>query len=150
MWRIWSFARQRLGKHHLKAGIATEVEVSSLGNGSLVSAPTDNKPKYELFCVVAAIRSSRMEAGYNTSTVALSVVGGDEKRSLESETVNYGREFHWTRSREWLRWREPAAIVNDRPVLSSERERERPTSTNSQLSDSNKNLVLSSRWVLYS
>jgi hypothetical protein len=32
----------------------------------------------------------------------------------------------------------------------SSRQRERPTSTNPQLSDSNKNLVLSSRWVLYS
>jgi hypothetical protein len=32
----------------------------------------------------------------------------------------------------------------------SRRQRERPTSTNPQLSDSNKNLVVSSRWVLYS
>jgi hypothetical protein len=30
------------------------------------------------------------------------------------------------------------------------RQRERPTSTNPQLSDSNKNLVVSPRWVLYS
>jgi hypothetical protein len=40
-----------------------------------------------------------------------------------------------------------SGIVNGRPVLSSERERERererkPQSTNPQLSDSNKNLVL--------
>jgi hypothetical protein len=52
----------------------------------------------------------RLEAGSNTSTVALRVVGGDEKGSLKSETVKYGRESHG-----------PAAIVNDRPVLSSER-----------------------------
>jgi hypothetical protein len=32
----------------------------------------------------------------------------------------------------------------------SSRQRERPTSTNLQLSDSNKDLVVSSRWVLYS
>jgi hypothetical protein len=31
---------------------------------------------------------SRVEAGSNTSTVTLRVVGGDEKGSLESETVN--------------------------------------------------------------
>jgi hypothetical protein len=30
---------------------------------------------------------SRVEAGSNTSTVALRVVGGDEKESLKSETV---------------------------------------------------------------
>jgi hypothetical protein len=64
---------------------------------------------------------SRVETGSNTSTVVLLVVRGDEKGSLESERVKYDRECHGTRTREWLRWREPAAIVNDRPVLSSER-----------------------------
>jgi hypothetical protein len=44
-----------------------------------------------------------------------------EKGSLESETENYGRESHVARTREWLRWREVAAMVKDRPVLSSER-----------------------------
>jgi hypothetical protein len=43
---------------------------------------------------------SRVEAGSNTSTVALRVVGGDKKGSLESEAVKYGREFHGTRTRE--------------------------------------------------
>jgi hypothetical protein len=33
---------------------------------------------------------TRVEAGLNTSTVTLRVVGGDEKGSLESETVKYG------------------------------------------------------------
>jgi hypothetical protein len=64
---------------------------------------------------------SRVKAGSNTSTVALRVVGGDEKGSLESETVKYNRESQGTRIREWLRWRGPAAISNDRPVLSAER-----------------------------
>jgi hypothetical protein len=41
-----------------------------------------------------------VEAGSNTSTVALRVVGGDEKGSLESETVKYGRESQGTRTRE--------------------------------------------------
>jgi hypothetical protein len=89
---------------------------------------------------------SRVEAGSNTPTITLRVVGGDEKGSLESETVKYGRESHGTRIRKWLRWRGPAVIINDRPVLSLERA---PT-TNPQLPDSNKNLVVSPRWVLYS
>jgi hypothetical protein len=76
---------------------------------------------------------SRVEAGSNTSTVTLQVVEGDEKGSLESETVKYGNESHGSRTRKWLRWRGPGAIVNDRPV-------QRYTSTNPHLSDRNKNL----------
>jgi hypothetical protein len=53
--------------------------------------------------------------------VTLRVVGGDEKGSLETETAKYGHESYETGTRKWLRWRGPAAIVNDRPVLSSER-----------------------------
>jgi hypothetical protein len=64
---------------------------------------------------------SRVEAGSNTSTVALRVVGGDKKGCLESETVKYGRESHWTRTLERMPWRRQAAIVNDRHILSSER-----------------------------
>jgi hypothetical protein len=41
--------------------------------------------------------------------------------SLESETVKCGRKSRGTRTSEWLRWRGPAATVNDRPILSSER-----------------------------
>jgi hypothetical protein len=54
-------------------------------------------------------------------TVALRVVLGDKKGSLECETVKYGRESHWTRTWERMRWRGPAAIVNDRPILSWEK-----------------------------
>jgi hypothetical protein len=67
-------------------------------------------------------KSSRVEAGSNTSSVTLRVVGGDEKGSLEeSETVKYGQASHGSRTRKILRWRGPGAIVNDRPVLSLER-----------------------------
>jgi hypothetical protein len=40
-----------------------------------------------------------VEAWSNTSTVTLRVVGGNEKGSLESETVKYGHESYgtWTR-----------------------------------------------------
>jgi hypothetical protein len=44
-----------------------------------------------------------------------------KKGSLESETVKYGRESHGTRTREWMRCRGPAEIVNIRPIVSSER-----------------------------
>jgi hypothetical protein len=67
------------------------------------------------------MEKSRVEAGSNNFTLTLRVVGVDEKESLESETVKYGRESHETRTQEWLRWRGPAAIVNDTPVLSPER-----------------------------
>jgi hypothetical protein len=63
----------------------------------------------------------RVEAGTNTSTVTLRVVGGDEKGSLKSETVKYGRESPGTRTKERLRWQGSAAYTKDRPVLSSER-----------------------------
>jgi hypothetical protein len=49
-----------------------------------------------------------VEAGCNKSTVALRVVGGDKRGSLESETAKCGSES-------------PASIVNDRPILSSKR-----------------------------
>jgi hypothetical protein len=40
--------------------------------------------------------------------------------SLKSEKVKCGHEPHRTQTWEWLRWRGPAAIVNDRPTLLSE------------------------------
>jgi hypothetical protein len=44
----------------------------------------------------------RVEAGWNSSTVTLRVVGGNEKGSLRSETVKYGHESQGTRTRERL------------------------------------------------
>jgi hypothetical protein len=64
---------------------------------------------------------ARVEAGSNTSTVTLRVVGGDEKGILQSEIVKYGREHEGTRTRERLRWQGPAAYTKDRHVLKSER-----------------------------
>jgi hypothetical protein len=48
---------------------------------------------------------TRVEAGSNTSTVTLRVVGGDEKGSVESETEKYGHESYGSRTRNVLRWR---------------------------------------------
>jgi hypothetical protein len=41
--------------------------------------------------------------------------------SFERETVKCGHEPRGTRTREWLLWRGPASIANDRPIFSSER-----------------------------
>jgi hypothetical protein len=62
-----------------------------------------------------------VEAGSNTSTVTLRVVGGDEKGSVKSETVKYGRGSQGTSTQERLRWQRPEAYTKDRPVLTSER-----------------------------
>jgi hypothetical protein len=48
------------------------------------------------------VSETRVEAGSNTSTVTLRVVGDDEKGSLKSETVKYGRKSQGTRTRERL------------------------------------------------
>jgi hypothetical protein len=59
-----------------------------------------------------------VEAGSNTSTVTLRIVEGDEKGSLKSETVKYGRETQGTRIRERLRWQGPAVYTNEtRPLV---------------------------------
>jgi hypothetical protein len=81
-----------------------------------------------------------VEAGSNTSTVALRFVEG------ESETVKYGRKSQGSRTRECADEDQQQL----QPTDLSSRQRERPTSTTLQLSDSNKNLVVSPRWVLYS
>jgi hypothetical protein len=60
----------------------------------------------------------RVEAGSNTSTVTLRVVGGDEKGSLKSETVKYGLKPQGTRTRERLRWQGPQHIKKQtRPLI---------------------------------
>jgi hypothetical protein len=59
-----------------------------------------------------------VEAGSNTCTVTLRVVGGDEKGSLKYETVKYGHENKGTRTQEGLHWRGPVACTKDRPAIS--------------------------------
>jgi hypothetical protein len=61
--------------------------------GIQVPAATDTHATIDVllktvFSTRSVERSYTEEAGSNTSTVALRVVGGDEKRSLESETEN--------------------------------------------------------------
>jgi hypothetical protein len=97
--------------------------------------------------VFRGIRAEELKDGTedgNTSTVTLRVVGGDEKGSLKSGTVKYGREYQGTRIRERLRWQGPAAYTKDRPLLSSERKPNKKQDRNCQ--NSNKYLVMSPRW----
>jgi hypothetical protein len=78
----------------------------SLSNESLQLERLENKYRALTYC-----------AGSNTSTVALQVVGGDEKGSLKSETVKYGG----TPTQERLRCQGPASYKRNRTVLSPER-----------------------------
>jgi hypothetical protein len=52
-----------------------------------------------MIIIEAGIVQFRVEAESNTSAVALQVVGGDEKGSLECERVKYDHESHGTRTR---------------------------------------------------
>jgi hypothetical protein len=72
------------------------------GSFSMHSVSDQSKVGYHFFPELDL--STRVEAGSNTSTVTLRVVGGDEKGSLKSETVKYGRESQGTRTRERLCW----------------------------------------------
>jgi hypothetical protein len=79
--------------------------------------------------------STYVEAVSNTSTVTPRVVGGDEKVSLKSETVKYGRESKRPgpekdctgKGRQHIQKRDP-----------SSRQRGRPTKTRPQLSKNNR------------
>jgi hypothetical protein len=73
-----------------------------------------------------------MKAGSNTSTVTVRVVGSDEKGSLKSEAVKYGRESQGTGTRERLLWQRPAAYTKDRPGLSSEKAPHKKQDSNCQ------------------
>jgi hypothetical protein len=65
--------------------------------------------------------------------------------SLKSETVKYGRDSQGTRTRERLRWEDPAVYIKDRPVLSSERAPHKKQYCSCQIVIA-KYLVMSPRW----
>jgi hypothetical protein len=67
---------------------------------------------------------TRVEAGSNTSTVTLRVVGGDEKGSLKSETVKYGRKSQGTTTEKDCAGKDQRHIQKTDP---SSRQRGRPT-----------------------
>jgi hypothetical protein len=86
---------------------------------------------------------TRVEAGSNTSTVTLRVVGGDEKGSLKSEAVKYGLKSQGTRTRERLRWQYKRQT---RPLVREGA----PQEQDCNCYKCNKDLVVSPRWVLCS
>jgi hypothetical protein len=127
-----SVARQQLGKH-IPVAMNTHATIDEPVSKRQIGKHTTIGLLFETVVSVRSVQSGykqeysweefdfRVEAGSNTSTVTLRVVGGDEKGSLESETVKYGQEIQGTRTQKWLRWRGPGAFVKDRPVLSLER-----------------------------
>jgi hypothetical protein len=86
-------SRQRRGKH------PNELLKDNVFPGSVLRLYNAE------FQVSSERRLTRVEAGSNTSTVTLRVIGGDEKGSLKTETVKYGREIQGTRTRDlWGSW----------------------------------------------
>jgi hypothetical protein len=61
--------------------------------------------------------SHPVPGGYKYRNLALQVGG------VSNEIVEYGREFCWTSTQDWLLWQGPEAIVqvNYTPILSSDR-----------------------------
>jgi hypothetical protein len=68
--------------------------------------------------------STRVEAGSNTSTVTLRVVGGDEKGRLKSEAVKYRLKSQGTRTKKDCAGKGQRHIQKTDP---SSRQRGRPT-----------------------
>jgi hypothetical protein len=58
--------------------------------------------------------------GYNWATLFVGESGLPGWENVKIDSVRYGYEPRGIRTRERLRWRGPAAIVNYTPVLSSE------------------------------
>jgi hypothetical protein len=116
-------------KYYISINIVTDL-INALSGNSFVNTVQYATIDETVFYMSSAPRPvlltdpstiSLVEAGSNTSTVTLRVVGGDEKGSLKSETIKYDGESQGTRTRERLRWQGPAAYTKDRSVLSSER-----------------------------
>jgi hypothetical protein len=106
-------ARQRLGKH-------IPAEENAPNNRTSIARKRISKQVFstiERLCFLRGLCRGVIN-GQRRSTVTLRVVGGDEKGSLKSETVKYGRESQGTRARERLRWQGPAAYIKDtRPLV---------------------------------
>jgi hypothetical protein len=90
----------------------------------------------------------RVEEGSNTTTAALGVVEGDTKGSLRSDTVKYGRDSPWDSDPRMTALVRTSrnCIRQTRPLV---RESAPQKKKNQQLSESNKNLTVSPRWLLY-
>jgi hypothetical protein len=102
---------------------AVRAEQNHAAMGSLLpgdAAVNMHPQQWETVFSVESVERSCLK-NERRSTMTPRVVGGDEKGSLKTETVKYGRDPQGTRTREKLRWRGRAAYTKDRPVLSSER-----------------------------
>jgi hypothetical protein len=86
-----------------------------------------------------------IEAGSNTSTVTLRVVGGDEKGSLECETV-WSRDPRGSDQRKIALARASSIYKSQTRPLVREGA---PQEKNRNCHTSNKDLVVSPKWALY-
>jgi hypothetical protein len=99
-------AMQRLSKHaSTTVELLLETVLRNLLLGSCNSWTTTMEMVFSIRSVQSGYKEDNLgdQAGSNTSTVTLRVVGGDEKGSLKSETVKCGHESQGTRTRERLR-----------------------------------------------
>jgi hypothetical protein len=78
-------ARQQLSSCHMKVATSTHTTLEEL-----LETELSVRSVLSLYITKTSYSLTRVEAGSNTSTVNLRVVGGDEKGSLKSEMVKYG------------------------------------------------------------
>jgi hypothetical protein len=123
--RAMPIPRQRVAKYIPKVTLSTINEYPLLGNGAVNTV-------FSVGSCRGVIKSrknenenyTRVEAGSNSSIVTLRVVGGDEKGSLKSETVKYGRESQGTKTEKDCAGKGQRHIQKIDP---SSRQRGRPT-----------------------
>jgi hypothetical protein len=87
-------------------------------------------------------RTGRLTVGRKKNSNSTLFLGDINTGSLKLRTVKYSNESCGTPTGECQRWRGPVAIVNYRPVLSSEKTHKTP-----QMSESEKILVMGPRWM---
>jgi hypothetical protein len=145
-----TIVRQRPGKHSPGVVLSMIERYPLPGNGPINTHSKTTDEKYFLcgpcrgiirapWCIYyITLELTRVEAGLNSSTVNLRVVGGDENGSLKSETAKYGRESQGTRTRGRLRCQGPSAYKKTDP---SSRQRGPP-----QKQDRNCQTVMSPTW----
>jgi hypothetical protein len=146
-------ARQRLGKHnHTLSTLGHPL----LGNGPINTHSWQHKTVFSVESVPRNYKRAqsedgkvtRVEAGLNTSTMTLRVVKGDEKGSLKSETVKYGLKSQgYSDPRKTALARASSTYKRQTGPLVREGA---PQEQDRNCHTSNKDLIVSARWVLYS
>jgi hypothetical protein len=95
-----------------------------------------------------SVQQGYKENNWATSTVTLRVIGGDEMGSLKCETVKYGHEIQGARTKKRLHSQGPAAYTYKSQTRPLARDGA-PQEDDRNCHTSNKDLVVSPKWVLY-